>query len=57
MQYRPPLTEIHSVQGRVAYVDEVIKILEAYADAVVGVPGEGLNVEQRKSLTIGVFWT
>ena len=26
----------------------------SYADAVVGVPGEGLNVEQRKRLTIGV---
>ncbi|KAK9464577.1 ABC-2 type transporter-domain-containing protein [Lipomyces arxii] len=41
---------------KVAYVDEVIRILEmeAYADAVVGVPGEGLNVEQRKRLTIGV---
>lgn len=41
---------------KVAYVDEVIKVLEmeAYADAVVGVPGEGLNVEQRKRLTIGV---
>lgn len=41
---------------RVAYVDEVIKVLEmeTYADAVVGVPGEGLNVEQRKRLTIGV---
>jgi ATP-binding cassette subfamily G (WHITE) protein 2 (PDR) len=41
---------------RVAYVDEVIKLLEmeSYADAVVGVPGEGLNVEQRKRLTIGV---
>ncbi|KAL4885009.1 ABC-2 type transporter-domain-containing protein [Aspergillus karnatakaensis] len=38
------------------YVDEVIKLLgmEAYADAIVGVPGEGLNVEQRKRLTIGV---
>ena len=38
------------------YVDEVIKLLdmEEYADAVVGVPGEGLNVEQRKRLTIGV---
>lgn len=38
------------------YVDEVIKVLEmdGYADAVVGVPGEGLNVEQRKRLTIGV---
>ena len=28
--------------------------MEAYADAVVGVPGEGLNVEQRKRFTIGV---
>lgn len=39
-----------------AYVDEVIKLLDMqdYADAVVGVPGEGLNVEQRKRLTIGV---
>ncbi|MCQ5086570.1 hypothetical protein NE685_12490, partial [Cutibacterium acnes] len=25
-----------------------------YADAIVGVPGEGLNVEQRKRSTIGV---
>lgn len=41
---------------KIAYVDEVIKLLdmEEYADAVVGVPGEGLNVEQRKRLTIGV---
>lgn len=41
---------------KLAYVDEVIKVLEmeGYADAVVGVPGEGLNVEQRKRLTIGV---
>ncbi|KAK4703701.1 ATP-binding cassette, subfamily G (WHITE), member 2, PDR, partial [Phenoliferia sp. Uapishka_3] len=41
---------------KLAYVEEVIKILEMedYADAVVGVPGEGLNVEQRKRLTIGV---
>ncbi|KAF2675522.1 hypothetical protein BT63DRAFT_450509 [Microthyrium microscopicum] len=41
---------------KLAYVDEVIKLLdmEEYADAVVGVPGEGLNVEQRKRLTIGV---
>ncbi|CRK28371.1 hypothetical protein BN1708_015224, partial [Verticillium longisporum] len=41
---------------KLAYVDEVIKLLdmEEYAEAVVGVPGEGLNVEQRKRLTIGV---
>ncbi|KAJ7621201.1 ATP binding cassette transporter [Roridomyces roridus] len=45
-----------SREEKLAYVDEVIALLEmeAYADAVVGVPGEGLNVEQRKRLTIGV---
>ena len=45
-----------SREDKLAYVDEVIKLLdmEEYADAVVGVPGEGLNVEQRKRLTIGV---
>ncbi|QSZ36007.1 hypothetical protein DSL72_007131 [Monilinia vaccinii-corymbosi] len=39
-----------------AYVEEIIKLLEmdVYADAVVGVPGEGLNIEQRKKLTIGI---
>ncbi|KAG5368264.1 ABC transporter CDR4 [Yarrowia sp. C11] len=44
------------VSEKLAYVDEVIRILEmeAYAEAIVGVPGEGLNVEQRKRLTIGV---
>lgn len=43
-------------EEKLAYVDEVIKLLEMeeYADAVIGVPGEGLNVEQRKRLTIGV---
>ncbi|EPE32483.1 P-loop containing nucleoside triphosphate hydrolase [Glarea lozoyensis ATCC 20868] len=41
---------------KLTYVGEVIKVLEmeAYADAIIGVPGEGLNVEQRKRLTIGV---
>ncbi|KAM0323699.1 hypothetical protein ACHAQA_008636 [Verticillium albo-atrum] len=41
---------------KLAYVDEVIQTLEmeAFVDAVIGVPGEGLNVEQRKRLTIGV---
>jgi ATP-binding cassette, subfamily G (WHITE), member 2, PDR len=36
------------------YVEDVIKMLnmEDFAEAVVGVPGEGLNVEQRKLLTI-----
>ncbi|KAL7898061.1 ABC-2 type transporter domain-containing protein [Trichoderma sp. SZMC 28014] len=45
-----------SREEKLAYVDEVIKLLDMqeYADAIVGVPGEGLNVEQRKRLTIGV---
>lgn len=43
-------------EEKLEYVEQVIKLLdmEEYADAVVGVPGEGLNVEQRKRLTIGV---
>lgn len=43
-------------QEKYDYVEEVIKMLnmEEFANAVVGVPGEGLNVEQRKLLTIGV---
>lgn len=47
------------VEEKYKYVEEVIKILEMekYADAVVGVAGEGLNVEQRKRLTIGVELT
>jgi ATP-binding cassette, subfamily G (WHITE), member 2, PDR len=38
------------------YVEQVMSMLgmEDFAEAVVGVPGEGLNVEQRKLLTIGV---
>ncbi|KAL2824234.1 ABC-2 type transporter-domain-containing protein [Aspergillus cavernicola] len=45
-----------SRQEKIDYVTEVIKLLDMteYADAVIGVPGEGLNVEQRKRLTIGV---
>ena len=45
-----------SKQEKYEYVEEVLKLLDmdGYADAIVGVPGEGLNVEQRKRLTIGV---
>ena len=41
---------------RLAYVETVIDLLEmhSFADAIVGDVGEGLNVEQRKRLTIGV---
>ncbi|KEY72791.1 hypothetical protein S7711_09510 [Stachybotrys chartarum IBT 7711] len=37
-------------------VEDVLRTLEmeSYADAIVGVPGEGLNVEQRKRLSIAL---
>lgn len=46
----------YSHQEKLDYVNEVIKLvdLEDCADAIVGNTGEGLNVEQRKRLTIGV---
>jgi ATP-binding cassette subfamily G (WHITE) protein 2 (PDR) len=39
-------------EERLAYVDHVISLLdmEQYADAVVGVPGSGLNVERKTYL-------
>lgn len=51
---RQPASTPH--KEKLDYVEEVIKMLgmEEYADAVVGILGEGLNVEQRKRLTIGV---
>lgn len=41
---------------KLAYVEKILTMMEmeSYADAIVGVPGEGLNVEQRKRLTIAV---
>ena len=45
-----------SIKEKYDYVEDVIQMLkmEDFAEAIVGVPGEGLNVEQRKLLTIGV---
>ncbi|KAH6988170.1 ABC-2 type transporter-domain-containing protein [Ilyonectria sp. MPI-CAGE-AT-0026] len=45
-----------SKQDKLAYVDHVIEMLsmQEFADAIIGTPGSGLNVEQRKRLTIGV---
>lgn len=50
---QPPSTP---KQEKLDYVEEVIDLLEMreYIDAVIGEIGEGLNVEQRKRLTIGV---
>jgi ABC-type multidrug transport system ATPase subunit len=41
---------------KLAYVDTIIDLLELHdiEDAMIGTPGAGLGVEQRKRLTIGV---
>ncbi|KAK0630537.1 ABC drug exporter AbcA [Bombardia bombarda] len=41
---------------KIAYVDDVLDMMDMqwYSNAVIGVPGQGLNVEQRKRLTIAV---
>ena len=43
-------------EDRLAYVETVIELLEmqSFSEALVGEVAEGLNVEQRKRLTIGV---
>ncbi|KXH27782.1 ABC-2 type transporter [Colletotrichum nymphaeae SA-01] len=43
-------------EAKLAYIDEVVELLDMsdFVDAIIGVPGQGLNVEQRKRLTIGV---
>lgn len=45
-----------SKEEKDAFVEDVIHMLnmEDFSEAIVGNPGEGLNVEQRKLLTIGV---
>ncbi|OOF97272.1 hypothetical protein ASPCADRAFT_143557 [Aspergillus carbonarius ITEM 5010] len=58
LQFSAMLRQPRSVskKDKYAYVEEVIKILsmQDFAEAVVGSLGEGLNVEQRKLLSIGV---
>ncbi|KAJ8131104.1 hypothetical protein O1611_g2521 [Lasiodiplodia mahajangana] len=41
---------------KLQYVNYVLQALEMdeYADAIVGIPGEGLNIEQRKRLSIAI---
>ncbi|KAH8586012.1 brefeldin A efflux transporter Bfr1 [Bisporella sp. PMI_857] len=45
-----------SIQEKYDYVEKVIEMLEMedYVEAVIGSPGNGLNVEQRKRTTIGL---
>lgn len=46
----------YSRAEKLAYVDQVISTLDLmdFANAVIGTPGEGLNIEQRKRVTIGI---
>ncbi|KAI0517722.1 P-loop containing nucleoside triphosphate hydrolase protein [Xylaria bambusicola] len=45
-----------SKREKLDYVETVLEMLnmQSYADAIIGQPGEGLNTEQRKRLTIAV---
>ncbi|KAJ5949948.1 hypothetical protein N7454_001532 [Penicillium verhagenii] len=58
LQFSAMLRQPSSVpkEEKYQHVEEVIDLLNMreFSDAVVGVPGEGLNVEQRKLLSIGV---
>ncbi|KAI9644635.1 Multidrug resistance protein [Ciborinia camelliae] len=49
-------SNIYSDKEKLAWVDDLIDTLDmsSFVEAVIGVPGEGLNVEQRKRVTIGV---
>lgn len=46
----------YTQEQKLAYVDTIIDLLELQDlnNALIGVPGAGLDVEQRKRLTIGV---
>ncbi|KAL4932505.1 putative ABC multidrug transporter [Aspergillus undulatus] len=43
-------------EEKLTYVDHIIELLELYdiRDALIGVPGAGLSIEQRKRVTLGV---
>ncbi|KAJ5767493.1 hypothetical protein N7533_000076 [Penicillium manginii] len=45
-----------SYEDKIAYVDHIINLLELrdISDALIGVPGAGLSIEQRKRVTLGV---
>ncbi|CAL5871567.1 uncharacterized protein PFLUO_LOCUS5820 [Penicillium psychrofluorescens] len=45
-----------SYEDKISYVDHIIELLElsSISDALIGVPGAGLSIEQRKRVTLGV---
>ncbi|KAJ5691769.1 hypothetical protein N7462_001192 [Penicillium macrosclerotiorum] len=51
---RQPSSVSH--EEKIAYVDHIINLLELedISDALIGVPGAGLSIEQRKRVTLGV---
>lgn len=56
LQFSAILRQSGNRQQSLAYVETIMGLLDMdqYADAVIGVPGEGLNIEQRRRLSIGV---
>ena len=46
----------YSDAEKLSFVDDVLTTLDMtrFSNAVIGVPGEGLNIEQRKRVTIGI---
>ncbi|KUL86670.1 hypothetical protein ZTR_03032 [Talaromyces verruculosus] len=49
-----PTTTVRETLEFAHYCDNQELDMESYAEAVVGLPGSGLNIEQRKTLSIGV---
>jgi ABC-type multidrug transport system ATPase subunit len=49
-------TKFMSAKERAGHIDNILRLLdmERCANAIVGVQGQGLNVEQRRRLTIAV---
>lgn len=58
LQFSAMLRQPHDIPKRqkLQFAEETIKLLgmDDFADAIIGLPGQGLNAEQRKRLSIGV---
>ncbi|TGO37927.1 hypothetical protein BHYA_0085g00030 [Botrytis hyacinthi] len=49
-------SKMYSDEEKIEWVDDLIHTLDmpSFAEAIIGVPGEGLNAEKRKRVTMGV---
>jgi len=56
LQRPPKVISDRTKEEKLAYVNTVVKLLdmEEYSNTILDVPGEGLNVEQGKGVSIGV---